>query len=509
MPAAERGDTPVTQTPVPVNESDVKTWSRSADVVIIGLGVAGACAALEAHRAGAEVLVLERASGGGGTSATSEGIFYLGGGTGVQKACGYEDDAQELFKFLKASTSAEEDKLRAFADESAAHFDWLEAQGVPFERKAFTGKAVSLRQGEGCLLTTGNEKVWPYRDIARPAPRGHQVRRTEQNSGAVAMAALLERCADEGVTSLYDVQATALIVNPDGRVVGVRIRQGASEIDVQARRAVILATGSFNANPEMLREHVPGLSSTSNPIGIPYNDGSGMKLGASVGGALVDMDGIIATASIYPPAQLVKGIIVNAKGERFVAEDVYHGRLASFIMEQPGQTAYLIVDAEIFDYPANTNAQHRLVDGWETVREMEVGLGLPEHALEQTISAYNDDARRGQDSVFHKHPDWVKPLTAAPYAAFDISFNKSNYAFLTLGGLRTNAAAQVLDGAGKPLPGLYAAGACAAQLPRDGKEYASGLTLGPGSFFGRVAGRHAAAEPATAVGEARTEARLA
>src|SRR5438270_11012942 len=99
----------------PVKQADVQTWSTAADVVVIGQGVAGVCAALEAHRAGAEVLILERASGGGGTSATSEGIFYLGGGTVVQKACGYEDDAEQLFSFLKASTSAREDKLRVLS----------------------------------------------------------------------------------------------------------------------------------------------------------------------------------------------------------------------------------------------------------------------------------------------------------------------------------------------------------------------------------------------------------
>jgi 3-oxo-5alpha-steroid 4-dehydrogenase len=480
----------MTPVPDPVKQADVKTWSRAADVVVIGQGVAGVCAALEAHRAGAEVLILERASGGGGTSATSEGIFYLGGGTAVQTACGYEDDAEQLFRFLKASTSAREDKLRVFADSSASHFDWLEAQGVPFERKAFGSKAVSLQQGDGSLLTTGNEKAWPYRDIARPAPRGHQPPRTELNSGAIALNALLATCAGEGVPALYDVQATNLIVNEEGRVVGVRARQGGGGIDIEARRGVIIATGSFNANPEMLRQYVSGLTSTSRPIGTPYNDGSGIRLGQSAGGALEGMEGIIATASIYPPAQLIKGVIVNARGERFIAEDVYHGRLASFIMEQPGQKAWLIVDAKIFAYPS---VPHPLVDGWETVAEMEAGLGLPANALTRTIDDYNRGAVRGEDAAFHKHPDWLEPLNTAPYAAFDLSFDTSSYAFLTLGGLETNPNGQVVDADGGTIAGLYAVGACAAQLSRNGKEYASGMTLGPGSLFGRLAGRHAAA----------------
>ena len=480
------------QPPRALGREDVRQWSRSADVVVIGQGIGGVCAALEAHRAGAETLIVERASGGGGTSATSEGIFYLGGGTAVQRALGVEDDAEALFRFLKASTSADEDKLRAFADGSAAHFDWLEAQGVPFSRVAFTGKAVSLASDEGGLLTTGNEKVWPYRDIARPAARGHQARRTkDQSSGGLAMAALLARCEAEGIGALYDAQALALIVEA-GRVIGVRVKHDGGEIDIEARRAVVLATGSFNANPQMVAENVPLISEAARPIGIPYNDGSGIDLGRSAGGAVEGMEGIIATASMYPPAQLIKGIVVNARGERFVAEDVYHGRLASYVMEQPGQTAYLIVDSEIFAYPENTAAGHALVDGWDTVADMEAGLQLPAGSLAKTLDAYNASARDGEDAQFHKYHDWVKPLDKPPYAAFDISFNKSMYAYLTLGGLKTDVHGRVLDETGAPVAGLYAAGACAAQLTRDGKEYASGLTLGPGSFFGRVAGRHAA-----------------
>ncbi len=481
----------MTQPPPLIAADEVSAWDHEADVVIVGEGVAGVCAALEASSAGADVLVLERASGGGGTSATSEGIFYLGGGTAVQRACGYEDDPEEMFKFLRASTSAPTAKLRAFCEGSVEHFEWLEAQGVRFARSAFKGKAVSLKTGEG-LLMTGNEKAWPYRDLARPAPRGHQVTPNSQGSGAAAMAALLSRRAEAGVRSLNDIQVTNLVADAAGRVVGVRARGGVSTINVRARRAVILATGSFNANATMVRENVPLVSDTSLPIGTPYNDGAGILLGQSAGAQLDDMDGMIATASIYPPAQLIKGVVVNALGQRFTAEDVYHGRLAAMIAEQPGQSAYLIVDAEIFAYPENERAQHRLVDGWETVAEIETALALPPGALQASIERYNRDAAAGEDGLFHKHQDWLKPLDRGPYAAFDISFNKSSYAFLTLGGLRTDADGRVLGEANAPITGLYAAGACAAQIPRDGKEYASGLTLGPGSYFGRRAGRHAA-----------------
>ena len=119
--------------------------------------------------------MLERAGGGGGASALSQGQFYLGGGTAVQTACGYPDSPEEMYRFMWAATTTdEEQKLRVFCDDSVAQFDWLEAQGVPFARVAYPHKAVYTRTGQG-LLTTGNEKAWPFREQAVPAPRGHQV----------------------------------------------------------------------------------------------------------------------------------------------------------------------------------------------------------------------------------------------------------------------------------------------------------------------------------------------
>ncbi|MFA7439916.1 MAG: FAD-binding protein [Sphingomonadaceae bacterium] len=484
------------EVPETISTRQVEQWNHHADVVVIGQGVAGSCAALEARNAGAEVLIVERASGGGGASAMSSGIFYLGGGTAVQKACGYDDTADEMYKFLFASTQpANPQAVREFCDNSAAHFDWLEELGVPFERTEFKGKAVFLNSTE-CLFVTGNEKAWPFNEIAKPAPRGHKVAGTGENAGAVAMNAILARCAEANIPALYDTRVTAMVVDDEGRVAGLRARQAGKDIYIAARRGVILATGGFNLNKEMVRHYLPLVSDPAEPLGIPSNDGFGLLLGQSVGGVLAAMDGVIATASIYPPAQLIKGIIVNKRGERFVAEDAYHGRTASFVMEQPDQTAWLIVDSSIFAYPEIETHQHRLVDGYETVAEMETGLGIPTGALQRTLDNYNRDAASGCDRRFFKQQEWLQPLDSGPYAAFDISFNKSIYLYITLGGLNTDSYGRVLDRDHNPVKGLYAAGACTAHIPQSGKAYASGQSLGPGSWFGRIAGRHAAtAEP--------------
>lgn len=474
----------------PIPAGDVPDWGASADVVVIGLGIAGAAAALEARQAGADVLVLERAGAGGGASAWSQGQFYLGGGTAVQRACGYEDSPEEMYRFLRAVTSTrEEEKLRVFCQESAAHFDWLEAQGVPFAREAYRHKAVYTRTGEG-LLMTGNEKAWPFRDIAAPVPRGHQVSGDGDISGGhVAMEAILGSVDSAEIPVLYEANVVGLVQADDGRILGVKIRREGQESFVQARRGVILAAGSFNLNSTVTAEHMPLFAQYGKPLGEATNDGAGLLLGRTVGVAEHGMAGLIATASIYPPEDLIKGIVVNSEGRRFVAEDVYHGRMAHRIAQQPGAQAFLILDEEIFGYPKH--GSHTFIDAFESAADVERALGLPPGSLQATLDHYNADAARGDDTEFHKHPDWLKALDP-PYAVFEISIPRSDYHWMSLGGLVTDADGRALTQDGAIVPGLYAAGACTNHLAQDGDEYASGMSLAAGSLFGRRAGLHAA-----------------
>src|SRR6476661_5302865 len=149
--------------------------AASYDVVVVGFGIAGGCAALEAARAGARVLLLERAAIHGGTSSMSGGHFYLGGGTAVQRATEQPDSAEEMAKYLLAtSLDPEPNKIHAYCQGSAAHLDWLESLGFEFERSFYPEKAV-IQPGTQGLMYTGNEKVFPFREQAVPAPRGHMV----------------------------------------------------------------------------------------------------------------------------------------------------------------------------------------------------------------------------------------------------------------------------------------------------------------------------------------------
>ncbi|MCU1588637.1 MAG: ifcA 2 [Frankiales bacterium] len=478
-----------TQLPETVDAADVPAWTDEVDVLVVGFGIAGGCAAVEAAEAGARTLVLERAAVTGGTSAMAGGHFYLGGGTVVQKATGHDDSAEEMLKYLMSVTPhPEPDKIRDYCEGSVEHCDWLEALGFQFERSYYPEKAV-IQPGTEGLMFTGNEKCWPHLEIAKPAPRGHKVPVPGDTQGAKLVTDLLRDRAEKlGVEIRLETGATELVVD-GGRVVGVAWKRFEESGFIRAG-AVVLAAGGFVMNPEMVQRFTPQLAAKPFTLGSTYDDGLGIRLGESAGGQALHMDQAFITAPVYPPARLLTGIIVNKDGKRFVAEDGYHSRTSAFVMEQPDSVAYLIVDSEHIERPAFSLTP--FVDGWDTVAQMETALGIPKGNLAATLTDYNEHARRGEDPAFHKQPPFVEPQDVGPWGAYDLTLGKALYAGFTLGGLRTSRHAEVLRQDGSVVEGLFAAGACAANIAQDGKGYSSGTQLGEGSFFGRAAGRAAA-----------------
>jgi 3-oxo-5alpha-steroid 4-dehydrogenase len=206
-----------------------------------------------------------------------------------------------------------------------------------------------------------------------------------------------------------------------------------------------------------------------------------------VGAAVRNMHSGEVSLPLTPPRDLIYGILVNGHGQRFINEDTYMGRVGQAALYTQDAEVYLVVDEEA--YQPNWMG---LAASWvcADATELEAEMGLPSGSLATTIELYNRHAARGHDPVFHKNPQWVRPLRG-PIGAVDLRCSAAPYAPFTLGGLHTTVTGEVLDLDGQPIPGLFAAGRTTAGVCAQG--YASGLSIGDSTMFGRFAGAAAAA----------------
>ncbi|MBU6253325.1 MAG: FAD-dependent oxidoreductase, partial [Alphaproteobacteria bacterium] len=157
----------------PYPAADVAKWDLETDIVVIGFGATGACAAIEAREAGAAVMLFERNSGSGGASGLSGGEIYLGGngGTEVQRAAGFEDSTEDFAAYLKMAGGpcADDAKCDLYAREAVNHFAWLKAQGVPYRGNYLPGKVIEPMD-DSTLIWSGSEAAAPFYKHAKPAP---------------------------------------------------------------------------------------------------------------------------------------------------------------------------------------------------------------------------------------------------------------------------------------------------------------------------------------------------
>jgi succinate dehydrogenase/fumarate reductase flavoprotein subunit len=473
----------------PVRADSIGNWDDAADLVIVGSGAAGICAALEARRHGLDVIVLERFTIPGGSSSLSGGVCYLGGGTPLQRALGFEDSEEEMLKYLLAASGPHglRDKIEVYCAGSLEHFDWLVAQGVVYAQRYSDEKELS--HAAASLYYCGSERVHPYSSLARPAPRGHVPAAENQTGGRALMQALLGAAERAGISVRTGVSAERLVVEADGRVAGLRSQHNGKPFALQAKRAVVLAAGGFVHNPEMLARHAPELAACRPHWGRAGDLGDGIRMGVAVGAATLHMSQGFTVLPLYPPEHVLKGIVVNEQAQRFINEDVYYGTLGYEVIYRQGGRAWLVVDASC-DY---AQPDYRLVVAatGASVAELEKQLGVPPAMLERTIEYYNRHAASGRDPLFNKNPKFVGRLSQPPFKAYDLSVHEAFIAAHTLGGLQTDVDGRVIGAWGEPIPGLYAAGRTTAGLPT-APYTSSGTSIGDGTFFGRRAARHAA-----------------
>jgi len=530
-------------------------WDIQADVVVVGFGAAGACAALEAAGAGSDVVVLDRFQGGGAT-ALSGGVVYAGGGTPQQREAGVSDSPEAMFDYLslEVGDAASPSTLLEFCQGSPAMLAWLERHGVPFEGSLCPDKT-SYPTNRHYLYYSGSELS--ARDVAPPAPRGHRAR-GRGTSGGLLFARLAEAVRGSGTHVLEQTSARRLVTDSAGRVVGVECRtlRGAPgwaraahrvlhrwsakpylyapklgralhrpvawlerrygrPLLVAARRGVVLAAGGFVANRQMMREHAPAYRGGL-PLGTPGDDGSGIRLGTEAGGATAFLDRVSVWRFLSPPAALLSGVLVDRAGLRVCDESRYGAAIGEAIVTRHHGQAWLLVDqatvAAARRQLRGTTLWFQRLQAWylltagrvsaPTVAGLAARAGIDAGGLAATLDAYNSAAAAGladpagqPADPAGKPADLVRAQDRPPYSLIDLSV-RPRLAYpapmLTLGGLVVaEETGQVRRADGTTVPGLYAAGRNAVGLCSH--SYVSGLSLADCVFSGRRAGRHAAA----------------
>jgi 3-oxo-5alpha-steroid 4-dehydrogenase len=420
-------------------------WDLEADVVVVGFGAAGACAALEAAAAGRSVVVLDRFAGGGAT-ALSGGVVYAGGGTPQQRAAGVTDTADAMLGYLRTEVGdvVPPATLRQFCDESVAMLGWLESHGVPFEGSLCPDKT-SYPTNRHYLYYSGSEMS--ARDVAPPAPRGHRTH-GRGTSGGLLFARLAAATKRAGVQVVEQSAAVELItedgIADHGRVTGVACRslRGAPwwartahrvlhraarkpflyvpkagrlmhrpvgwlerrygrPLLVGAAGGVVIAAGGFGASRELLRAHAPSARGGL-PLATPGDDGSGLLLGTRAGGAAALLDRVSVWRFLSPPPALLRGVLVGADGKRICDESRYGAAIGDEIVRRGGR-AWLLADQATIAaarrqlrgstlWFQRLQARYLLTFGRvsaDTVTGVAAKAGIDPDGLAATVAAYN------------------------------------------------------------------------------------------------------------------------
>ena len=549
--------------PERVADAGSVAWDAESDFVVVGYGGAGVAAAIEAAEAGLQVVALDLAEGGGST-AINGGILYAGGGTSIQKQAGVEDTPGAMFEYLRGETQGvvSDATLKRFCDGSVAMLDWLTAHGVRFDAKRYDSKTSYPPPGYH-LYHSDSSLVASRAAKARPAPRGHKVWTPGASTAALGFGKgftdpLQAAASKLGVRFEPCSEVRRLIQDGSGRVIGVaalqfadararakyaRLQAAATKFTImlppafpgagltlaiagwyrrrarklegqrvlrriRAHKGVCLSAGGFVFNPRMVGHYAPKYRQGM-PLGNPGDDGSGIRLGQSVGGAVQRFSHMSAWRFIRPPAGLSWGPMVNSRGARFIDETVYGAAIGYEMIEHHDGRAFIVLDQALYEETLR-QAQSKELYSFQsgpailalkfarrkaaTLEELAGKCGFDAAVLRQTVVAYNAAASGGAPDVFGKSAADLRPIASPPFYAIDISVTSKLFPLpvLSLGGLAVDeGSGAVLDATGKPIAGLYAAGRNAIGICSH--LYVSGLSVADCIFSGRRAAAAAAA----------------
>lgn len=464
-------------------------WDKEADVVIVGAGGAGIVAAIEARTAGSSVIVLEKAAVEGGTTSLS-GAIIQASATDLQKSKGIVDSPENHYEYWITASEGQGDPelVKLLADNAPGNIAWLIEQGLEYHN------------------IIGVSPI-PYIDselmvdrIHIPGPEGAQA--AVGNGGPNHVQPLFKVAKDKGAEFLFETPATALVRDAEKGIVGVKAEAAGEELYVKAKKAVILATSSFDHNKEMARAFSlqqlwaieTGLVATA-----PTNTGDGIKMAMEIGAELAGMGGTIG----YPMpgiGESVPGIWVNQYGQRFVNEAGHYAFRSRAVFNQVQHLAWGVFDDKAVQQGLTaalgwsadlaTEIEAGTVTAAETLSGLAQALGINAAQLEETVAKWNADVAAGKDSLYDNTVGLGTLDTGPFYAAKVYEWNLGSH-----GGVKINTSAQVIDVHGAVVPRLYAGGMVAGGIV--GPYYpGSGTAVAITVCYGRIAGQKAAAEEA-------------
>lgn len=489
----------------------------NTDIVIVGAGGAGMTAALTAAEKGANVIILESQAAVGGNSVRATGGMNaadtpaqdeneFGESAGVEKTLktarttyadnvtitklaeevekqwadyqanpvGYfdSDELMELDTMIGGKGINNPELVEELADESADGVEWLKKYGID-------------------LTSVGSFGGASVKRIHRPV-------NAEGKTIAVGsyMIPLLEKACEENdkISIQLETTATTILTDENGKAVGVKaVGATGNEVTVNAK-AVILATGGFGANLDMVAELVPALKGfmTTNAAGA---QGQGIEMAQALGAATVDMDQI----QIHPTVQFdtaalitegLRGdgaVLINADGKRFIDEVGTRDVVSAAEIAQPGSYSYLVVDQAMLDKSSVIAGyvKRGFVFQGNTYEELAEALGVDAATFAETMNTWNTYVEAKNDPDFGR-TSFAQPLNTAPYYAIKVTAGVHH----TMGGLVINTDTEVLKADGTAIAGLYAAGEVTGGV--HGANRLGGNAVADFVVFGRIAGEEAA-----------------
>ena len=446
----------------------VQDETIECDVVVAGAGAAGLSAGIAAVEAGANTVILEKLGIPGGSTSRCGG-YFLAGGSQMQADQGIEDSAEAFYEYLKSfgGETADDAKLKAYADASADMVQWVVDNGMHFEAVVSVDSTEEPAREHS---TMGNVAM-------------------DQGLGGPMTVPMTYSFIEKGGTLLCDCAANELILDDAGNVAGLKAsRKDGSTLTVMAK-SVVLATGGYGGD----YQRVAQLDGHTMASGATAGDtGDAEVMVAAVDGKVInDNRGNVTMQSFTCGVGTGEesGLIVNPDGERFINEYCYFYRYTEALLDGGYDFGWYIADAEdpnpMVQYGMTLDATPHA----GSPRELAELIGVDPDAFEATIARYNELCDAGEDADFGKPVEYMNKLENELFA---IQLNASISG--TYGGVLTNVESEVINNSDAVVPGLYAAGEAAfCGLIGENGYPMCGYAVGTACYFGRVAGTNAAA----------------